>query len=183
LTLAGNVVSSFGYEHQIFYHYSMPLVPVFAIGTVFAVGAMRTLKSRYVATGAVVACSLWACFLWGLAPFSMHHYSHLSPKSQEVANINAVLKSLPANGVVTAYYPYVSHIDHRTRIYMWPNPFRAQYWDTFQQEGQRLPFANQVQWLVLPTGLTGTDATLLASVAPSFHVVQQDGDVALYEHN
>jgi hypothetical protein len=161
----------------------MPLVPVFAMGTVFAVAAMRTRKSRYVATGAVVACSLWACLLWGLAPFSMHHYSHLSPKSQEVANINAVLKSLPANGVVTAYYPYVSHIDHRTRIYMWPNPFRAQYWDTFQQEGQRLPFADQVQWLVLPTGLTGTDATLFASVSPTFHVVQQDGDVALYERN
>ena len=139
----------------------MPLVPILTFGTVFAVGALRTTKSRQVATGAVVVCSLWACVLWGLAPFSVHEYPHLSPSSPEVANINRVLKSLPADAVVTAYYPYVSHIDHRTRIYMWPNPFRAQYWDRFQQEGQRLPFADQIRWLVLPTDLTGTDAGLL----------------------
>ncbi|HEY2300511.1 MAG TPA: DUF2079 domain-containing protein [Acidimicrobiales bacterium] len=183
LTLATNVLASFNYEHQILFHYSMPLVPILTFGTVFAVGALRTTKSRQVATGAVAVCSLWACVLWGLAPFSVHQYPHLSPSSPEVANINRVLKSLPADAVVTAYYPYVSHIDHRTRIYMWPNPFRAQYWDRFQQEGQRLPFADQIRWLVLPTGLTGTDASLLASIAPSYHLVQQDGDVALYQHN
>jgi uncharacterized membrane protein len=183
LTLAVNVLASFTYEHQILFHYSMPLVPVLTMGTVFAVGALRTTKSRYVATTAVVACSLWACLLWGLAPFSVHHYPHLSPSNPEVASINQVLKSLPGDAVVTAYYPYVSHIDHRTRIYMWPNPFRAQYWDRFEEEGTRLPFADEIRWLVLPTNLTGSDVTLFDAIAPSFHLVQEDGDVALYEHN
>ena len=183
LVLAVNVLSSFSYEHQILFHYSMPLVPVLTMGTVFAIGRLRTTKSRYVTTAAVVLCSLWSCFLWGLAPFSIHDYPHLSPSNPEVANINRVLKSLPGDAVVTAYYPYVSHIDHRKRIYMWPNPFRAQYWDRFQEEGTRLPFADEVRWLVLPTNLTGSDASLFASVVPSFHLVQQDGDVALYEHN
>jgi uncharacterized membrane protein len=183
LTLSTNVLAAFGYEHEIVYHYSLPLVPVLAMGTVFAVGALRTAKSRRVATGFVAVCSLWACLLWGLAPFSMHKYPHLSPSNPEVLNINRVLKSLPGDAVVTAYYPYVSHIDHRTRIYMWPNPFQAQYWDRFQEEGERLPFADEVRWLVLPTDLTGSDATLFASIAPTFHLVQQDGNVALYEHN
>ncbi len=184
LTLTVNVVTSFGYAHQILYHYSMPPVPVLVMGTVFAVGALRSARARATATTFALACSIAACYAWGLAPFSRHTYPHLSPSSVQVHAIDAVLSHLPANAVVSAYYPYVAHIDHRLRVYMWPNPFRAQYWDTFRQEGQRLPFANQIDWLVLPTDLSAADqASTFASIAPAFHIVARSGDVALYERN
>jgi hypothetical protein len=64
---------------------------------------------------------------------------------------------------------------------MWPTPFRATYWGLYTQEGQRLPFAGRIDWLVLPTVLTGTDATTFASVSPYFAQVYRVGDVALYE--
>ena len=179
-TLTVNVVSSYPYDHQILYHYSMPLVPILTVGTVFAVGAMKTVRARRIATVAVTVCSLWACLLWGLAPFSEHTYAHWSPSSPQVHDIDIVLKALPPNAVVSAYYPYVAHIDHRTRIYMWPNPFRAEYWDTFKQEGQRLPFADQIQYLVLPTDLTGSDGQVFASIASQFKIIALAGDVAVY---
>lgn len=184
LTLAVNVLSDFGYMHQILYHYSLPLVPVLVMGTVMGLAAMRSSTLRHVATAGVGCCALVSCVVWGLAPFSVHSYPHLDPASPQVRDINTVIGALPPDAVVSAYYPYVAHIDHRTRIYMWPTPFKAQYWGLYTQEGQRLPFANQIQWLVLPTDLSTADgAATFASIAPHFHIVTRAGDVALYERS
>jgi hypothetical protein len=65
-------------------------------------------------------------------------------------------------------------------VYMWPTPFAAKYWGLYHQEGQRLAFAGQIQYLVLPTDLTGTDAATFASISPQYRVVKQVGDVAVY---
>ena len=184
LTLTVNVASSFGYEHQIDYHYSMPPVPILVMGTVFAIGAMRSPRRRVAATGVVLASSLAACYLWGLAPFSRSTYPHLSPASPYVHDVDRVLAHLPPDAAVSAYYPYVAHIDHRVQVYMWPNPFRAEYWNTFRQEGQRLPVASRVNWLVLPTDLApADDAATFAAIAPHFHVVFHAGGVALYQRD
>jgi uncharacterized membrane protein len=180
-TLAENTLSTFPYMHQILYHYSLPLVPVLALGTVYGVAHLATPRRRQVATAIVTVCALWACVLWGLAPFSRQTYPHWDPSSPQVAAINTVERALPANAVVSAYYPYVSHLDHRTRIYLWPTPFRAEYWDRFESEGQRLPFADQIQYLMLPTDLSGPDAAVFASIAKQFRVVKQAGDVAVYQ--
>lgn len=180
LTLLVNVLSNFGYMHQILYHYSLCLVPVLVIGSVMGLAALDDRRRATVATVAVGMCALWSCVLWGLAPFSRTTYPHLDPHSAQVHDIDNVLAALPPDAVVSAYYPYVSHIDHRLRAYMWPTPFRARYWGLYTQEDQRLPFADQIDWLVLPTDLTGADAATFASVAPSFDVVTRSGDVALY---
>lgn len=180
LALAVNVMSTFGYEHQIQYHYSMPLVPVLALGTVFAVGALSTPGRRYLATGLVVAAAFTSCAFWGLAPFSRQVYPHNNPNAPEVQAVNHVLRLVPAHAVVSAYYPYVAHLDHRTRIYEWPTPFRAEYWALYHQEGQRLPFADQVQYLVLPVDLSPPDQGLLASMAGQYAMIGEQGGVAVY---
>jgi len=181
LTFAENELADFIYMHQIIYHYSMPLVPVLVAGTIVAIGRLATARRRQVATGVVTASAVIACALWGLAPFSRQTYPHLSTSDPEVVAIDTVLRALPPNAVVSAYYPYVSHIDHRTRIYMWPTPFAASYWGLYHQEGQRLPFADQIQYLVLPTDLIGSDASTFAGIATQYRVVTEDDGVALYQ--
>jgi uncharacterized membrane protein len=180
LAFGENELANFVYMHQILYHYSMPLVPVLVAGTIFAIARLATRYRRQVATALVTVCAFVACVVWGLAPFSNHTYPHLSPSSPEVADINGALRALPRQAVVSAYYPYVAHIDHRTRIYMWPTPFAAQYWGLYTQEGQRLSFAGQIQYLVLPAALTGTDANVFASIASQYQVIKEVGDVAVY---
>jgi hypothetical protein len=180
LTFAENELAAFVYMHQIRYHYSMPLVAVLVTGTVLAVSRLATPRRRQLATAVVAGCAFVSCVLWGLAPFSSHTYPHWSPSSPEVHDINAALTALPAHAVVSAYYPYVAHIDHRRRIYMWPTPFSAQYWGLYRQEGQRLPFAGQIQYLVLPTDLTGRDAATFATISSQYRVVREVGDVAVY---
>lgn len=181
LSFLENELANFVYMHQIEYHYSMPLVPVLVVGTVWAVSRLRSFPGRAAATGLVSATALAACVLWGLAPFSVRTYPHLSTSSPAVRDANAVIAKLPPKAVVSAWYPYVSHVDHRTRVYMWPTPFAAKYWGLYHHEGQRLPFASQVQYLLLPTDLAGQDASVFASVAPAYRVVYQVGDVALYK--
>jgi hypothetical protein len=128
----------------------------------------------------VVAAAFVSCLYWGLAPFSRQSYPHLSPTSPQVLAINTVLKRVPPNAVVSAYYPYVAHLDHRTRIYQWPTPFAAQYWGLYTQEGQRLPFAGQVQYLVLPLALSPSDQAVWASISRQFKSIAEGGGVVVY---
>jgi uncharacterized membrane protein len=181
LTFLENELADFVYMHQIQYHYSLPLVAVLVAGTVYAVSRLRTPARRQIATAWVVGCALVTCYLWGLAPFSRHGYPHWTSATPEVQSINQAIKAVPPDAVVSAYYAYVSHLDHRTRIYMWPTPFAAKYWDLYQEEGDRLPFASQIQYLVLPTPLTGSDAQTFATIASQYKVIRQVSDVRVYE--
>jgi uncharacterized membrane protein len=180
LTVSENVLSTFPYMHQILYHYSLPLVPVLALGTVFAVARLSTPLRRYLATAVVLVTAFGSCLWWGLAPFSRQVYPHLNPNGPTVLAINSVLKLVPPDAVVSAYYPYVAHLDHRTRIYQWPTPFSAQFWGLYQQEGQRLPFANQVQYVVLPATVSASDRAVLASISQEYHPIGRGGGVIVY---
>ena len=182
LSVAENVLSTFPYMHQILYHYSLPTVPVLALGTVFAVVSLAPGVRRYLLTAVVVVAALLSCLNWGLAPFSQHTYPHANPASPQVRAINAVLRDVPPHAVVSAYYPYVAHLDHRTQIYEWPTPFAAQYWGLYTQEGQRLPFAGTVQYLVLPlpVDLSPSDRHVWNSISRDFVPVGQGGGVVVY---
>ena len=184
LTLVENEISDFVYMHQIQFHYSMPLVPVLVAGTVYAIARVADNRVRAAATGFVTCSAFVACVLWGLAPFSLNTYPHQSTSAPAVRDANAVIRRLPPNAVVSAWYPYVSHIDHRTRVYMWPTPFEAKYWDRYEHDGQRLPFADQVQYILLPTDsydLGADDLNVLSEVSPQYRVVYRVGNVALFE--
>jgi hypothetical protein len=97
-----------------------------------------------------------------------------------VAAIDSVLRLVPAKAVVSAYYPYVAHLDHRTRIYQWPTPFRAEYWGLYRQEGQRLPFAGEIQYVVVPADLSPSDQELMDSIAKQYVAIGQQGGVVVY---
>jgi uncharacterized membrane protein len=180
LTLGENTLSTFPYMHQILYHYSMALVPILAFAVVFAVSALATRHRRYVATTAVTAAAFLSCVAWGLAPFSREGYPHWSPTSPQVIATNAALRLVPPNAVVSAYYPYVAHLDHRTQIYQWPTPFAAHFWGLYRQEGERLPFAGRVQYLVLPRSLPVDDEAVLSTIAGGFKVIGGGGGVVIY---
>lgn len=181
-TLAENVLSNFPYMQQIQYHYSLGLVPVLAMGTVWAVSRLGDHWRRMAATAVVAVAAVWACYFWGLAPFSRNPtYPHLAPSDPTTLAINQVLKDVPPNAVVSAAYPYVSHLDHRTRIYQWPTPFRATYWYLYKQEGERLPFANQVQYLVIPLQLDPSDRPVFNSISTHFRLVAEGGGVGVYQ--
>jgi uncharacterized membrane protein len=180
LVVASNVLSTFPYQHMLQFHYSLAIVPVVALGTVLGIAALRRLRWRAIAVVAVTLLSLWATFLWGSLPaISQNKIPHWKPSNPQVHDINAVLSALPPNAVVSAQYSFVTHVDHRTRVYEWPVPFKAEYWGLLNQEGQRLPFANQVQYLFIPVSLDPDTAPVFRQIKSQFVVVKQVGDVQL----
>jgi uncharacterized membrane protein len=181
LTFAEDVVSDFGYMHRIDYHYTLALVPVLAIGTVWAVARLGSARRRAAATGGVTVAAVVSCALWGLWPIARNGFAYLDPSGPTVAGINEVRAALPPNAVVSAWDSYVPHVDHRLRCYEWPTPFAARYWALDRDEGRRLPFAGQVRYLFLPTHLAGPDLAVLNGIRDDFRVVRRDPEATLWK--
>jgi hypothetical protein len=114
-------------------------------------------------------------------PFAIHHnIAHWSPSYPPVAAINDVAHKLPPNASVAAYYSFVPHIDHRKEVYVWPTPFHAALWGTYKQEGQRLPQADTVQYVMVPPDLTD-HPEVLAQIKDQFEIVAQSSNAVLYK--
>ena len=184
LVLAENIVSNDPYMHQIIYHYSLPLVPVLAIGTITAIAAQKSRMRRNILAALVAACALWSCVLWGLMPFSRDSFypTDWNLPSSTIRAATYLETRLPPNAVVSAWYPFVSHIDHRIQVYVWPTPFSAIYWGLGTNNGGRLPFAGQVKFLILPVVLVpGNYRAVFASISKRYELVASLEGIGLYE--
>ena len=181
LVLLSNVVSNFLYQHLIGYHYVMPILPAVAMGTVFAVAKLRRPALRYGATALVGVCALTTAYMWGPYSFSRQQIAHWAPSYYVVHEIEAIRKQVPPNAVLSSYHAYAPHLSHRARIYMWPTPFRAAYWKTFKQEGERLSFANEIQYVILPTQLDFDSEQVWEPIRADFKVVATNSAATLYK--
>ena len=127
--------------------------------------------------------SLWTCTLWGFAPFSDNSVFTQTVAPTSISALNTLEKEIPPNAVVSAWYPLLSHIDERSGIYVWPTPFYAENYGVGNVTGQRLPPANQVQYLLLPTPLNSvTDPDVFQKIRRDYRVVNSLGGFALYEN-
>jgi hypothetical protein len=181
LVLISNVSSTFLYQHLIGYHYVMPILPALAMGTVFAIAKLRRPELRWAATAVVGVAALTTAYMWGPYSFSRTHIAHWSPSYSVVHEIEAIREQVPPNAVLSSYHAYAPHLSHRARIYTWPTPFRAAYWQTFKHEGERLPFANEIQYVMLPTQLDADSASVWDPIRPDFEVVATNSAATLYK--
>jgi uncharacterized membrane protein len=154
LVFAANVFSTVGFQHQIAYHYSMVLLPAISMGTIYAVSRLRSERQRAIAVAIVGVSTLLSAFLWGPLPLSRRG---LPPNARlsasAVAAVERVTAQLPPHAVVAVSDRFVTHVDHREQVYLWPTPFFAQHWKLSAQAGQRLPQADDVEYLLLPSRL------------------------------
>jgi hypothetical protein len=133
-------------------------------------------------TAVALIAAVWSCSLWGFAPFSVNEvYTGWVPSSS-INALNYLEKGLPPNAVVSAWYPLVSHIDHRDQVYVWPTPFYASNWGLLNDTGARLPVASQVQYLLLPLVLSAPDhADVFKQITGGYRVVRSRAGFGLFE--
>ena len=175
-----NLISDFGYQYDVRYHYSTLILPVVVIATIFGVAAAPRPRQRLI-VGVLFAASLWCAYLWSPTPIGRVHPFIANPDTAQVASFYQAVRLLPPDAIVSAYYGYVPSIAHREEIYMFPNPWRASYWGTFKQEGQRLPRADRVQYILVPNTISAEDMATLDSLRGEFTVVFDQDGVELFE--
>jgi uncharacterized membrane protein len=146
---AFNVVSTFVYQHRIQYHYATLLLPVLVVAAVFAIARARRFRVRAILVAAMVATSLVSSYLWGALPGAPAPARLGDPASALARDARAAIARIPPDASVSAQYPFTTHLTHRREIYEFPNPFHAHWWALRQQEGQRLPQAGGVAYVIL----------------------------------
>lgn len=178
------LISNDPYMHQILYQYSMPLAPVLVFGTTYAIAKQpRGWRRDALAAVALGAASV-SCALWGVAPFSSSAATASTGwvSSRSIDALNYLEKELPPKAVVSAWYPVVSHIDHRVQIYVWPTPFYASNWGVTNDTGASLPISSHVQYLLLPLVMNASNySDVFKQIRGDYRLVHSGGGFGLFK--
>ena len=196
LVLFTNVLSTFWYQYQIDYHYSLVAVPALAIGTVYAIGAMRDhvlrahgwkleVATRQVAVVALAAAVLVTSYMWAPLPWGRTQLFYGSPDNIYATTAREIIADIPGDAVVAAHYRITPHIAYREEIYQFPVPFRVVlYGPDTSWEGSRLgDRSERVDYVVIPTD---QDEQLVAdwlAIADAFDEVDRNEIWILYERD
>ena len=81
----------------------MPIIPVLAMGVVYAVSQQKLARIRWIVTAIVFSLTVWTSYMWGAMPFSLYQVSQpyaTDPAAQ--ADIQTIQSFLPPNAPVSA---------------------------------------------------------------------------------
>ena len=178
-----NMVSVDPYQHMIIFQYTMVIAPIMAIATVWAIHRQASQRRRWMLVSVVVLSALWTCTVWGYAPFSNNKtVQYVPPASPQLAAINQMERMIPASAVVSAYYPLSTHLDQRTNIYVWPNPFYASNWGLENNPGAYLPVSRRVEYLFLQDVLSDPhEIGVFNSIKKKFTIIKSSNGFTLYK--
>ena len=202
VVLFTNVLSTFWYQYQIRFHYSLVAVPALSLGTVYAIGAMReskafrasdglgsiTIPVRAVAVTMVAVAAVITSHLWAPVPWGRSELFYGNPGNDWASAAHEIVDLVPEEAVVAAHYRITPHIAHRTEIYQFPVPFRSVlYGPDGITDGPRIPDrAERVEYIVLPipgAGPTSFPAEDWAIVRPAFELVDSNDYWAIYRRD
>ncbi len=200
LVLFTNILSTFVYQYQIDFHYSLIAVPALAIGTVYAIGVMRdhtvsvpmgdrghrlVVPSRHVAMVVLAAASITAAYLWAPMPLGRTPSWYGNPDGTFAQSARELFDEIPADAVVSAQYQLTPHLAHREQIYQFPVPFRVVlYGADSSLEGRRLDArADQVEFVMLPVARDDQLVADWTAIEEAFTEVGRNEFWVLYERD
>ncbi len=193
LVLFTNILSTFWYQHQIEYHYSLIAVPALAIGTVYAIGAVRErvewsgrqVPLRGLATGALGVVTFATACLWSPVPWGAQPQFYGDPDRPEAADARELMAEIPGDAVVSAHYRITPHLAYRDEIYQFPTPFRVVLYgpDTSLENTRLDDRAERVEYVMIPTAQDAQLQADWAAIAPAFTLVDSNDHWLLYQRD
>jgi uncharacterized membrane protein len=196
LVLFTNILSTFWYQYQIDYHYSLIAVPALAIGTVYAIGAMRThavrvrgrslrVPTKQLALVTLAAASLSTAYLWAPMPWGRTSMYYGNTENVYAASARELFELIPDDAVVSANYRLTPHLAYRQEIYQFPVPFRVLlYGADTSMEGERLADRSErVDVVMLPVQLDNNLVADWLVVEEAFDEIARNEIWVLYERN
>ncbi len=196
LVLFTNILSTFWYQYQIDYHYSLIAVPALAIGTVYAIGAVSngvlvgrgrsiTVRARPLAMGVLAVASLTTAYLWAPMPWGRTAMFYGRPENISATSARELFALIPDDAVVSANYRLTPHLAYRAEIYQFPVPFRVLlYGPDTSMEGQRLDERSErVEFVMLPVQLDGSLVGDWLEIEDAFVEIARNDVWVLYERD
>jgi uncharacterized membrane protein len=181
VVLFTNMLSTFWYQYQVQYHYSLVAVPALAMGTVYAVSKIAN-RRRGVAVVLVTLASLWSAWAWGVLPFSRDLPYYWPPSHPVAVEARDLMALIPGDAVVSAQYSLTAHLARRTEIYMFPTPFSTElYGSDDSVAGRRLPAADRVEYVMLPMTMDARFELVWAEVSGEFTEIAVNDWWRLYQ--
>ncbi len=182
LVLFTNILSTFWYQYQIEYHYSLIAVPALAIGTVHAIGAMR---ERRLAMGVLAAATMLTAYLWAPMPWGRTAAYYGDTQNVYATSARELFELVPDDAVVSASYRLTPHLAYRAEIYQFPVPFRVLlYGPDISMEGQRLDArAERVEFVMLPVQLDDALLTDWLAIDEAFTEIARNEGWVLHERD
>lgn len=181
--LASNVVSTFWYQHQIQYHYSIIMVPCIVMGTVWALGKFSRPARKWV-SACIIATSLVCGYLWSPMPLARTTTTSWNSQMPPVVAARESISRVPEDAVVAAYHSLTAQMARRVTIYSFPNPFvRNLYGPDVFAGGDRLPGADEVEYVILPVNLDDEAQKIWDVEKDQFRVVDENAWWVVYQRN
>ena len=181
--LASNVVSTFWYQHQIQYHYSIIIVPCIVMGTVWALGKFSRPARKWV-SACIIATSLVCGYLWSPMPLARTTTTSWNSQMPPVVAARESISRVPEDAVVAAYHSLTAQMARRVTIYSFPNPFvRNLYGPDVFAGGDRLPGADAVEYVILPVNLDDEAQKIWDVEKDQFRVVDENAWWVVYQRN
>jgi len=128
-----NIISDWYYSHQIEYHYVSPVIPFVFIATINAVSKHR--KDRLVTYSLLLlmaGTTLVSNVVIGPPEARITDYSRIKDGllrfnyvSEDDRSVLQLMEMIPKDASVSTTYNWVSHLTHREKAYMFPNPFQT----------------------------------------------------------
>jgi uncharacterized membrane protein len=138
-------------HHQIRFHYLATAAPLLAAGAVAGLAAVRRRRRRLLAPLLVLLVLVAGFMDWRFGPAPWSREPVAIPSGATDAARRQALALVDPDAPVSAHYNLVPHLAHRSKVYEFPNPFRAVNW-----------------------GVTGDTHPPAAAEAVRFVVVQRD---------
>jgi hypothetical protein len=182
-SLLFNLLSTFGYQYWLEYHYTSPLVPIATAATVFALTRFRRSHLQLAAAALVLLGSLHGANQWGPHDWSDKPAFQADPDSPEARAARRALDLIPSEAVVSSRFNYSPHLAHRRAVYDFPNPWVANYWADDSLKGQRLPQAADVEYVIeYPAHLTPpADGAYAQLPSEGFRLIFEESGVELWQ--
>lgn len=176
-----NLVSTFWYQYQVQYHYSLVIVPCLAFATTEALFRLK-LEFRRSVVWFVALCSIVCAYFWVPLPLTNVDYQSWPPSSPQVVATAEMFALIPPDASLAAYHPLTAQLARRREIYSFPNPFqRSLYGPDVFAKGDRLAAADTVQFVMLPTTLNPDDQVLWDRESGAFEEVGRNSWWVVFE--
>ena len=182
VVLLSNIVSTFYYQYQIQYHYSLVIAPILIFGNVYAIGRLGK-SARRKATLVVAVSALMGALLLAPLPFARNQIQKFSASSPAVAAAHDLFAQIPPDAVISVFHPLSAQLARRERVYVFPNPFRrALYGPDVFAAGDRLNFADEIEYVMLPIALSSESEQVWRAEIPNYLIVASNDWWILYRH-